>query len=152
MNQISLRKKNDQVFAVTDKGEEVEVTIVWARPSSGSNREISVLGSDGEIAFLEGLHHLDEFSRTVAMEELSVRYFKPKINKIIKTDVYIGNRYFHVETDSGVREFVIKNPYMDIKRVDEDGMQISDVAGNLYLIPSFAALDKKSKLHLEKVI
>lgn len=152
MTLLRLSKKNDQLYAhIKNKGE-VEATLVWARPSRGLDSEISVFCGNEEIAFLDGLHVLDSESRTIASQELSVRYFKPRIRKVLRTDVHIGNRYFKVETDCGVRNFVIKNPYMDIKSVHEDGMLINDVLGNLYLIPSFSMLDKRSKLEIEKVI
>ncbi len=149
---LRLSKKNDQLYAHINNRAEMEASLVWARPSSAIGSELSVFCGNEEVAFLEGVHVLDEESRKIALEELSVRYFRPRINKIIRTDVYIGNRYFRVDTDCGIRSFVIKNPYMDIKTVHKDGMLINDVLGNLYLIPSFSELDKESKVQLEKVI
>ena len=149
---IRLSKKADQVYASVEGKSDVAVSIVWARPSSGPGKEVSILSNGKEVAYLENLDVLDDQSRETAERELSQRYFIPIIKKVIETDIHLGNRYLDVLTDCGAVSFIMKNPYMNIRSVQKDGMLISDVLGNLYLIPSFSNLDKISKREMEKVI
>jgi hypothetical protein len=148
---ISVRRDRDSVLAAAQGSEPLPVKILWMRPVSGAGKEISVLNDKGEVAFAGSPAELDTESLVIASDELSKRYFYPLITRIRKTEVYLGNRYFHVETDCGPRSFIIKNPYIDIRPVGVDGMLIRDCIGNFFKILSVAQLDKRSQQELEKV-
>ena len=127
------------------------VTVVWLRPATGVGKEISLLIEDRESVILESLHELDESSRCIAEEELEKNYIIPRIFKITRTDVHLGNRYFEAETDRGKSRFVVKNPFVNIRETVGDGVMIRDVVGNLFTIRSLSELDAGSLRELEKV-
>ena len=149
---IKLFKKEDEVFAHLENGEDVSVSIVFARPATSKQNDIAIFASDREIAFIENTGQLDPQSKTIVEETLEKQFILPEITRIEKTEVYLGNRYFHVETDWGKRSFIIKNPFVDIRVVNEDRLIIRDVMGNRFLIASLRSLDKRSRSELEKVM
>lgn len=151
MTTLSLFKKADQLFVRTPETE-LPVTVALARLSKGFNSEIAILNHDLEIAMLDSLDDLDESSQTLAIEEIKKKYLIPEINRILKTEVFLGNRYIYTQTDYGERCFIIKNPCVSIRMVPPDGMFIRDTIGNLYRISTLSALDKYSRKELDKVI
>lgn len=126
------------------------VKIRWARPVSGKGKEITFISNDQEYLIIEGLHVLDSLSRAIVEEELEKSYYLPKINTIVRTEVFQGNRYFEVNTDKGRCRFVIKNPFTSIRKFAQ-GVLIRDVVGNQYLIEDLGVLDEKSRRELEKI-
>jgi len=151
---LSLLRKGDQVFArLGDRSEEIPVKLVWVRPISGRGREISVVGKDKkEIMLLSDSGCLDPDSRAIAEEELERRYLVPKITKVTRTESTFGNRYWDVETDRGLRRFLVTDPNVNVLWLTDDRLVIRDTFGNRYEIDSFSALDKRSKTEIEKVI
>jgi len=147
---IILFRENDQVYAVTEEHDRIPVKILRARIATGS--EISITGPDSEIAFVENISELDEGTQRIIREELTDGYFIPRIIRVIKTEVFLGNRYFHVDTDCGERSFIVKNPYVDVRRTGEDSLMIRDVIGNRFKISPLSSLDSHSIKELEKVI
>jgi len=128
----------------------VPVKIRWTRPVSGKGEEISFISNDQEYLIIEGLHALDPLSRAIVEEELEKSYYLPKINEIVSTEVFQGNRYFEVQTDKGRCRFIIKNPFTSIRKMAQ-GVLIRDVVGNQYIIEDMEGLDEKSRRELEKV-
>lgn len=126
------------------------VKIRWTRPVSGKGEEISFISNDQEYLIIEGLHALDPLSRAIVEEELEKSYYLPKINEIVSTEVFQGNRYFEVQTDKGRCRFIIKNPFTSIRKMAQ-GVLIRDVVGNQYIIEDMEGLDEKSRRELEKV-
>lgn len=151
MKKLNLFKMGDQIFENGKDGNILSVKILWARPVSGKGKEVLLIKENGEYEIIDGLDVLEPQSRTIIEDALEKNYIVPKITEIIRTDVFQGNRYFTVKTDRGACKFVIKNPYVSIRRMDEDGIHIVDVVGNQYLIPSVKELDLRSKKELEKV-
>ncbi len=151
MHKPVLFKKGDQLFARVME-DESPVTVVLARFSMGFNSEIAILHQEREIALLDGIHELDENSQKFAMEELRKNYLIPKIRKINKAEVYLGNRYIHAETESGERCFIVKNPFVSIRNIDPDGLLFRDTIGNMYYIDSMAAIDNHSRKQLNRIL
>jgi hypothetical protein len=151
MNSLSLFKKADQLFVRTPETE-LPVTIALARLSKGLNSEIAILNQEREFAMLDSLDDLDYSSQQLAIEEIQKKYLIPEIIRIIKTEVFLGNRYIHTETNYGSRCFIVKNPCVSIHMVSPDGMFIRDTIGNLYRISTLSALDKHSRKELDKVM
>lgn len=132
--------------------DDVTVNIVMTRPISAPDKEIALIAETNEVLVLENLDCFDHSSKLIVKEELERKYFIPKITKIKKARVHLGNRYFSVQTDRGDSEFIIKNPYVSIRPYQKDGVLIRDVIGNMFVITSIEALDKKSKNELSRVI
>jgi hypothetical protein len=149
-----LRSENslpDTLDAIRSDSEEIPVTISWLRPISGIGKEISLVGDQNELGIIDSLEMLDSASRKIAEEELQTSYMVPRIQKIRKTQVHLGNRYFEVCTDRGRCSFIVKNPFICIREFGKDGLFIRDTVGNLFIIESVNALDEKSRIELENV-
>lgn len=145
-------RKGDQIHICFDKRGPLPVILVWTRPTTGFGKEISIIHDNCEVAFVEDISEFDSESAALAREELEKRYLIPKITRIADADVHLGNLYFSVDTDWGSKSFIMKNPFTSIRPFDKDGMLISDVMGNLFLVPSYSRLDTRSRKVLEKVI
>ena len=143
-------KNEDRLFAKVGE-EDIPVTVVWTKPVSGIGCEISVL-SDGNEIMMTNIKDLDHESYRIVQEELEKNYFVPKVKRIFKAEVHLGNRYLHVDTDRGRRSLVIKNPFVDVRSVHGDQLLIRDVIGNRFLIDSVGTLDRFSRQELEKII
>jgi hypothetical protein len=148
---VKLKRKGDQVLATDTKGEQFLVDIVWLRPATGIGKEISLLTENSRSIIIESIDKLDQLSRKIAREELNKNYIIPVIKRIVSTQIYLGNRYFEVETDRGDYKFVVKNPYTAI-RESGDGILIRDVMGNLYSITDISQLDRKSQNELDRIL
>jgi hypothetical protein len=150
--QIKLLRRGDQVHAELN-GESKPVRLVWARPVSAAGNEIAVLDEKKrEVALLPGLDALDPASRQIAEEELRRRYLLPKITRVLQTRSHLGTRYWHVETDHGVRHFVVRNPNHDVLWLSDDHLVLRDPLGNRFEITSIAALDPASRAAVLQVI
>lgn len=152
LTEIELKKKDTINNLVNSEHNEIPVSIAWLRPITGIGKEITLIGEKNELCIIESLDELDSSSRKIAEEELDQNYFVSHIERIIKTSVHLGNRYFDVMTDKGKCDFVVKNPFVCIRNYGVDGLHIRDTAGNLFVIKSLEILDEKSKIELEKVI
>jgi hypothetical protein len=151
MNKPVLFKKGDQLYTQV-QGEEKPITILLARFSKGLDSEISILHGENEIAMINGINELDEESQKFAIEEIQKNYVIPTIIRILKTEVFLGNRYIHSETNYGMRSFIIKNPYTSVYDVKPDGYVIRDAIGNIYKINSLNSLDNHSQKELKKIL
>ncbi|MCG3149917.1 MAG: hypothetical protein PCFJNLEI_03384 [Verrucomicrobiae bacterium] len=148
---MKLLRHGDQIHAELD-GETKVVRLVWARPISTAGREIALLDEKKrEVALLPGLDALDPTSRQIAEEELRRRYLLPRITRVLQTRSHFGTRYWHVETNHGVRRFVVRNPNHDIIWLSDDHLVLRDPLGNRFEIPSLAALDSASRAAVNNV-
>jgi hypothetical protein len=151
---VKLMRRHDQVCVCRDgEAEPVPVKVVWMRPVSGVGQEVALLDEKKrEVAMIRSLDELDAGSRAIAEEELQRRYLMAKIHRVINAWAQLGTRYLYVETDRGVRQFVIKNPNRDLVWLGGDHIVIRDTLGNRYEIASLAGLDAASRAKLESVI
>lgn len=152
---IQLKQTGDAIFAQTDpKSDWVEVKIVYARPVSNRDGQISILNlkSKEEIAWVESLETLPEKFRTIAQGALDMRYPMSIIENIESSDVNHGHRYLKVNTNRGFRYFNLKEPGQNVTWLSSDHLVIRDSMGNRYEVPSIEALDAESKQRLDRVL
>jgi hypothetical protein len=147
---IRLYRKQDLVYAHCEGKDDMAVSIIRIRPLSNRDGEISLLGEKEEFAQVDSLEFLDPESKKIAEEELEKHYIAPEIKRVIKTGAHFGTRYLEVETDRGVRSFTMKNPYINIRWIGDEVI-VRDVIGNTFRIPSWTALDEKSRAEIEKI-
>jgi len=153
-NKIRFLRQGDEVLLQhEDDDRRTPVKLVWARPISGRNGEVCVLDRDKkELGMLNGLHELDDESRTIAEEELSRRYLVPRITRVVRTSANFGIRYWHVETDLGERTFALRHATKNAVWVDDDHLMLRDTIGCRYEIKPYSALDPRSRAQIEKVL
>lgn len=145
-----LYRKEDQVFLVREGEPDQPVKVVWMRPVRDRGRSVAFLGEKEETFELESIDLLDADSRKIAEEELRNRYIVAEIRRILRAEAHYGNRYWEVETDRGLRTFVTKNPYVNIRR-NGDELLIRDAMGNMFRIPALSKLDEHSRAQYERV-
>jgi len=152
---IQLLKNGEQLVARrADETESVPARIVWASPMRAPAGGLSILHATKkkELAFVPDLEALEADSRALAVEELTRRYFLPKVLRIVQTRATFGNRYWHVETDRGPRRFLMKAPETNAIWLTDDRCVLRDCLGNCYEIESMAALDAKSRARADAVL
>ncbi|NNE92726.1 MAG: DUF1854 domain-containing protein [Verrucomicrobiales bacterium] len=155
---IELTRESDALLARIDGSEAVEVRLVYARPVSGRDSEISILDakSKEEVAWLNSIEdeNLAPESREIAVEALAERYRINRIESIETSFVSHGHRHLKVETNRGHRYFNLKEPGKNVTRLGKNGdrVVIRDSMGNRYEIESVENLDAESRAKLEKVI
>lgn len=151
---ITLVCQHDQVFARDKSGELTPARLVYARPISARDQEVSVLhASKGhELAWLASLDELDTESRAIAEAELAARYCIAIVHNVQESQVNHGHRYLKVDTDRGFRYFHLKEPGKNVTYLSTDHLVIRDSMGNRYEIPSLAALNAESLERLNRVI
>jgi len=115
-------------------------------PVSGLTKYITLLDSEGnEKEIIRDLNSLMQDSKEVICDCLNEYYMIPKITRMIdRTDNY-GILRWTVETDRGVKAFVIRNRYSDIKSLFDGRILIRDSDDNRYEIPDVSKMDKKSR-------
>jgi hypothetical protein len=131
----------------------LDVKLAYAFPVTDPDHFIGVLdGKDRSIGMLDNLDALDATSRPLACEVLRQRYFIPEILRLKDLREEFGVVYFHVETDRGPRQFVVRGLRDSIEILDNGGMLIADTDGNRYGIRKWQALDARSRRLLESFI
>ena len=101
-----------------------------------------------EIGMIRSISDLDEESELLVREELSRRYFIPKIEKI-HSFRRRGAVYVDAETDHGRRLILLRDDVSGIRILEDGRVFMTDLEGNCYEIPDPKALDKSSYKKIE---
>jgi len=155
MTPLKLERREDAVYASGGGLKKPRaVLLVYARPISARDRQISVLDAKKkeEIAWLESIDDLDSDSRAIAEEALHDRYRISIVESVEHSFVNHGHRYLKVQTNRGFSYFNLKEPGKNVTHVTDDHLVIRDSMGNRYEIKSVKALDPESRQRLEMVL
>ena len=96
--------------------------------------------------------YFNENAVALLRNEISKKYFAPKIKKILYWKERFGTAYVECETDVGKLSFSVKDVIRSIIRLSDDRLFFVDVDGCRYEIESIKALDKKSYSKIELYI
>lgn len=96
-----------------------------------------------EIGMIRRLSDLDEASEALVLDELSRRYFVPKILKIHSLRRR-GAVYVDAETDVGRRLFLLRDDISGIRLAEDGRVFLTDLEGNCYVIEDPSRLDRAS--------
>ncbi|MDR3210522.1 MAG: DUF1854 domain-containing protein [Planctomycetota bacterium] len=150
----SLRRHGDQVlYQLPEGGEEVAVRVLWARPLSGRGGAVSFLqaGKKHEVAYFSSLEALSQDSQRIALEELSGGMILARITSIRSIRMHFGNYYWDVVTEQGKTRFLLTSPENNFFVPFPGCLIIRDVYGNCFEINPLFALDRSSRLELDRV-
>ena len=140
------------VFTGPDGEEVVGITPVRAFPIQAPTRGISLVRDGGkEVAWIDDLATLPEESRKLVTEELEGREFIPEILSIKSVSSFATPCTWHVKTDRGDTEFVLKVDE-DIRRVGEASLLIADSHGINFLVRDMFRIDKHSRKILDRFL
>lgn len=126
------------------------VKLVRAYPYTLTSEYICVVDSnDNEIGIIKSLADLDKKSEECCIHELERRYYCPTITEVKKIKERMGHFYFESIIDGKTKKFTVKDITRSIRFSSENTLLIFDMEGNRYVIPSFDAIEEKSKRLLE---
>ena len=131
------------------------VNIIRAFPLSDADRYLSVRLPDGkqeELGIIEKLSDFDDDTVSILEKQLKLRYFRPKINRIISIKEEFGHAYWTVETDKGKVKFASSSGSAGAVIHHGKGIIIKDASENRYEIEDLSKLTaaemKKLDLYL----
>lgn len=121
-----------------------------AFPFDAPNEYISVQDMDGkEYGIIRSLSDFKENARELIAKELERKYLAPVIIRINSLKDKLGFSYWEVDTNCGKRSFTMQDPYRNMFRNTENGIILTDVDGNRYIIKNVLDLEPKSYRKIE---
>lgn len=136
-----------------DGGEEVfpRVVVLRAFPLTAPDSFLSVRlpsGDRRELGIIRHIGDLDEESRSLVGAELALRYYAPRILRVLSV-VRRRMVFITAETDLGRRRITLKSPVGAVRQLEDGRVFLSDAEGNIYVIPDPQRLDKASFRRIE---
>ena len=137
------------------RGEEYKrVSLRRALPIGQPSGYLSVADSENkEIGILRRVSDLTVPQRAVVEDELSKRYFCPRIVEIKSVKDKMGYVYMElvigVDSETYEKNCAVNDVNRNIRMIDDNRLLIFDVDGNRYMVGDLSALDKKSIRRLE---
>lgn len=114
-----------------------------------SIREPDINERGEEIGIIENINQFDEKTRELLLVELDRRYFVPKIYKINSVKEKFESSYWEVKTSAGDVTFVMRNPFNNIRVLEDGRVFMNDIDGNCFEIPDPKRLDPYSYKKIE---
>ena len=127
------------------------VNIIRTFPLSDENKYLSVRLSNkkqDEIGIIEELTDFDSQTQQILLKQLKLRYFMPKIVKIISIKEEFGYSYWNVLTDKGEFKFSSSSGSSGVVIPYKKGVIIKDTNENRYVIED---LSKLSATEMKKI-
>ena len=122
-------------------------------PHSNKKEFISVRDIDNkEIGMIRNITELDEKTERLFEQHLSIRYFTPKISKLINVKDQFGYTFWDTETSNGVCRFVVRKDSKNIQLLTNNEVLVIDIDGNRFVIPDVNALSAKEMKMIELYI
>jgi hypothetical protein len=151
---FSLSRNQFGRLTLTTAGGEVyeDVSPVRAFPIQAPEDGISMMCSDGrEVAWIDQLSELPNAIKSLVEEELQSSEFMPEIQRILAVTSYATPCTWHVETDRGEANFVLRGEE-DIRRIGRTMLLIADTHGIHFLIRDMTTLNKSSRRILDRFL
>ncbi|MDR0326358.1 MAG: DUF1854 domain-containing protein [Oscillospiraceae bacterium] len=137
-----------------DGNEYKRISLRRAMPIAEPSGYISVADHENkEICVIRSLTDLSGEQLRIVNNELDRRYYCPEIVEIKSVKDKMGYVYMELRVTGRGEAFdkncAVKDVSKNIRLLDEDSLIVFDVDGNRYIVPSLAAMDKKSVKKLE---
>lgn len=146
-------KGEDELLMNSPDGAFTVHNVTAAFPLTSPGRMVVLRNDQGEeIGVLNNVHHLDPKSRRLVARQLERSYFMPVIEDIEKVDLQLNIVNWQVVTDRGPRNFQVKSPRKNIRKLSGHRLIIRDVDSNRYEIRNWAALPPKGQKLLEEFL
>ena len=124
-------------------------------PFSDVTHFISIREPEGdgrEIGLIPDLNALSAETRAMLDEQLSLRYFEPKIRHIRTIKEEYGYSYWDVLTDKGVCRFTVRMGSGNVYAIGPNRYLINDLDGNRFEIPDITKLTDREIKKLDLFI
>lgn len=128
------------------------VSVVMMFPFSDKDEFISVRTAEErskEIGIVEKLSEVSEETAEMLKEQLTLRYFTPVIEKILKIKDEYGFAYWNVVTNYGVCNFTIRMGGNSVIHLSEERILILDIDENRFEIPDINKLTPAERKKLD---
>lgn len=113
-------------------------------PFTAPDKYLSVRREDDnnrEIGIIADLQDFEEATRVMIEEQLDLRYFMPKIQRIYEIKEQYGYSYWFVSTDKGECRFTVDQN--GVAKLSDTRLLISDIDGNRFELPNVTMLSAK---------
>ncbi len=114
-----------------------------------SVREPDIKDRGEEIGIIENINIFDSETVKLLLSELDRRYFVPKILKINSVKEKFESSYWDVKTSAGDVVFVMRNPFNNIRALEDGRVFMNDIDGNCFEISDPKKLDSYSYKKIE---
>lgn len=114
-----------------------------------SVREPDIKERGEEIGIIENINDFDADTIELLKSELDRRYFVPKIYRILSVKEKFESSYWEVKTSAGDVTFVMRNPFGNIRALEDGRVFMNDIDGNCFEIPDPTKLDSFSYKKIE---
>ncbi len=128
------------------------VVPVRAFPLSNPLRCISLVDPRGhEVQWIENFNGLPEATRTLLVEELEQREFRPRITRIVSVSTFATPSTWRIDTDRGMTDLVLKAEE-DIRRLGPARLLVTSSSGVCFEVIDRWTLDRASRRLLERFL
>ncbi len=124
-------------------------------PHSDPTVYISIREPEGdgkEIGLIEDLKKLPKDTQAMLEEQMELRYFTPKIQKIHSIKEEYGYSYWDVTTDKGRCRFTVRMGGGTVYAIGKNRYLVNDLDGNRFEIPDLYALTPREIKKLDLFI
>jgi len=150
--QLSRNAFGRLVFVAADGLVHEGVVPMRAFPIAAPDAGISLVSAEGhELAWIDALADLPDAMRELVAAELANREFMPVIRRIVGVSSFATPSTWHVETDRGDTDLVLKGEE-DIRRLPGEALLVADRHGIQFLIRDLQALDRASRRILDRFL
>jgi len=121
-----------------------------AFPFTHPEEFISIRTIDGdELGMIRRLHDFPADTRRLIERQIQLRYYSPRITKILKAHEEFGYIYWEADTDAGMCRFTSRNGGGAVVKPRPNQAVITDLDGNRFEIPDLSALPPKDYKRIE---
>ena len=131
------------------------VTLLRAFPLSDPDQYISVREADEhkkEIGVIKNINDLSKEDAEIVKEQLDLRYFTPKIKKVLSVKDKHGFSTLEVITDKGKCKFTFRTGSNSVVGLSECRFLFYDIDGSRYELEDIFALSKREQKKLDLYI
>jgi hypothetical protein len=149
---ISVRRGEDGQYTAHWDGHRALVRVRRCFPWADQDKHITLRDDeDREVAHIRELGDLDGDSRQAVMQALSETAFVLELTRIDEVREEFEIRNWSVQTRQGPRSFQTRRDDWP-RTVDDGGILVRDVAGDLFHIASLDAFDPASRKRIAPLI
>ena len=133
-------------FVSLEQDDTIHERVLFFRtfPFTAPDKYLSVRREDDnnrEIGIIADLQDFEEDTRVMIEEQLNLRYFMPKIQRIYEIKEQYGYSYWYVLTDKGECRFTVDQN--GVAKLSDTRLLISDIDGNRFELPNVTMLSAK---------
>ena len=155
--EINFYMSDGDLLMLSYKGEDIgRVAVLRMFPLQYDDEYICVrkenytrADKEKEIGIIRSLDALDFSQAEIVRKELNKRYFIPQILQVDDVKDEIGHTSWNVITSAGKREFTITDMNVNVKKLPDNTIMLTDVYGNRYSIKDLSLLGDKVMKILE---